>query len=74
MLSDIRPQVNQTNQYAAMGCAELRPACDDRYSRNPQEDMKEAIDLLFKFKAALDKLHPDCTKHIEAILMVAPRY
>lgn len=72
MLSDIRP--SSVSQFAQVPPPGLQCAVDDRFSRNVQEDMKEAIDLLFKFKASLDKLHPDCTRLIEGILLIAPRY
>lgn len=49
------------------------PAPDDRWSRNMQEDMKEAIDLVFKFKASLDKLHPECLAIIERMISLSPR-
>lgn len=65
MLSQLRvnssPTVPSPSQFA-----EVR--VDDRWSRNMQEDMKEAIDLLFKLKAGLDKLHPECTNIIERML------
>ncbi len=65
MLSDLqvnpRPALNHVNQFA-----ELRS--DDRYSRNMKEDMKEAIDLLFKLKDGLDKLHPECIHMIEKMM------
>ncbi len=44
------------------------PRVDDRYSRNPKDDLKEAIDLLWKFKEALDKLHPDCLMFMDRML------
>jgi hypothetical protein len=47
---------------------------DDRYSRNPKDDMKEAVDLLWKFKEGLDRLHPDCTTLMERLLAPLQRY
>ncbi len=61
MLSQLRNCTQQLNP-----SVEVRP--DDRWSRNMQEDMKEAIDLVFKFKASLDKLHPECLAIIERML------
>jgi hypothetical protein len=50
-------------------------ASDDKWSRNMQDDMKEAIDLLFKFRRDLDKLHPECMQIIENMLQRNhPRY
>lgn len=72
MLSDIRPSNSQFAQVPVPSV--LKCAAEDRYSRNVQEDMKEAIDLLYKFKASLDKLHPDCIRLIEGILITAPSY
>ncbi len=68
MLSQLR--VNPSHSIAPQ-CAEIRP--DDRWSRNMQDDMKEAIDLVFKFKAALDKLHPECLSIIERMISLSPR-
>lgn len=65
MLSDLRVNV-APSQFAPLGCAEIRP--DDRYSRSMEDDMKSAIELLFKFKAGLDKLHPECTRLIEKMI------
>lgn len=65
MLSQLRnfnPPAQMTTQQAVGICS------DDRWSRNMQEDMKEAIDLVFRFKSALDKLHPDCLMIIEKML------
>lgn len=59
MLSDIH--VAQRDSVCA-------PKPDDRWSRNIKDDMKEAIDYLFKFKESLDKLHPECTRVIEKML------
>lgn len=51
----------------------IAPKPDDRWSRNQKEDMKEAVDLLWKFKEALDRLHPECTNLMERMLQV-PHY
>ena len=70
MLSQLRnfnPPAQMTTQQAVGICS------DDRWSRNMQEDMKEAIDLVFKFKAALDKLHPECLTIIERMISLTPR-
>jgi hypothetical protein len=47
---------------------------DDRYSRSLEEDLKESISLLFKFKAALDKLNPECTRLIEKMMAFPASY
>ncbi len=70
MLSDLRCQA--TAPLHPLGLAPI--ACDDRYSRSMEEDLKEAISLLFKFKAGLDKLHPQCTALIEKMMSFPPRY
>lgn len=44
------------------------PMINKTWERNVQEDLKKAIDLLFDFKASLDKLHPECTRVIERIM------
>jgi ribonucleotide reductase beta subunit family protein with ferritin-like domain len=49
------------------------PQPDDRWSRDMQEDMKEAIDLVFKFKSALDKLHPECLTIVERMISLSHR-
>ena len=36
------------------------PMVDDKWARNIKEDMKTALDLVFKFCEDLDKLHPEC--------------
>lgn len=67
MLSSLR--VPNSNPSPMMSDAiSARIACDDRFARNMQEDMKEAIDLLFKLKAGLDKLHPECLCIIERMI------
>jgi hypothetical protein len=66
MLSDLRCQS------ASIPAPEIR--CDDRYSRSMEDDMKEAIALLFKLKAGLDKLHPECTRMIERMMTPYNRF
>lgn len=44
------------------------PILNKTWERDMQQDMKEAIDLLFKFKESLDKLHPECTRFIERMM------
>lgn len=68
MLSDLRCQ----SSAPSIPMPELR--CDDRYARNMEDDMKEAIALLFKLKASLDKLHPECTRMIEKMMIPHNRY
>lgn len=72
MLSELR-----LNSDSGINCSAKvpLPMPDDRWSRDMQEDMKAAVDLLFKFKAGLDKLHPECTRFMENILRQPnPRY
>jgi hypothetical protein len=70
MLSDLR-----TNSASSQFSPELcRPVSDDRYARGMEDDMKEAIGLLFKLKAGLDKLHPECTRMIEKMMAQPNRY
>ncbi len=40
------------------------------WNRNFKEDMHAALDLLYKFKEGLEKLHPECTRNIERLLGV----
>lgn len=70
MLSQLRCHSSSPSQFAPLQAA-VNP--DDRWARNMQEDMKEAIDLAFKFKAALDKLHPECLTIIERMISLTPR-
>lgn len=42
--------------------------CDNRYERDMQEDMKTAIDLLWKFKEGLQKLHPECEYFMQKMI------
>lgn len=41
---------------------------DDRWGRDMKEDMKTALDLVWKLKEGLDKLHPECIGIIEKML------
>lgn len=73
MLSDLR--CNSVSQFAQVPPPGLQCAVDDRYARSMEEDMKSAIELLFKLKAGLDKLHPECTRMIEKMIgQLQPRY
>ncbi len=47
---------SQTHGSACVGIAPSQP--DDRYKRDPVNDLKEGIDLVFELKAKLDKFHP----------------
>ena len=67
MLSQLRVNHSPSNSAQVS-----MPVMDDRWGRNMQEDMKEAIDLTFKFKAALDKLHPECMAIIERMISLRP--
>jgi hypothetical protein len=72
MLSELR-----LNSNTGIDCSAQipMPKLDDRWSRDMQEDMKAAVDLLFKFKAGLDKLHPECLRFMDNILRQPnPRY
>ena len=62
MLSDLRASSAPSPSFSPLQMPE------DRYNRDMQEDMKTAIDLLFKFKAGLDKLNPECTRIIERMM------
>lgn len=68
MLSDLR-----TNACSPSFAPQMSSP-DDRYARGMEEDMKEAIGLLFKLKAGLDKLHPECTRMIEKMMNQPNRY
>jgi hypothetical protein len=35
---------------------------NDRFQRNPKDDLKEGLDLIFELKEKLDKLHPIATE------------
>jgi hypothetical protein len=35
---------------------------EERYKRNEKKDLKRAMDLFFKLKENLDKLHPACAQ------------
>lgn len=69
MLSQVRMQQSRENSPV---CA--MPSIDNRWNRDMQEDMKAAIELLWKFKAGLDKLHPECLTMIENMLQIRNRY
>lgn len=62
------------SQLSATQCepVPMTPLPDNRWSRDQKEDMKTAIDLLYKFKQDLDKLHPECTNIIEKMLQIYP--
>ena len=51
-----------------------RPLADDRYSRDQREDMKTAVELVWKLKEGLDKLHPECLPLVERMLGVQRHY
>lgn len=61
MLSSIRTSNADIPMCAA-------PLPDNRWNRNMKDDMKTAIDLLWKFKEELEKLHPECTHVLERLL------
>ena len=46
------------------------PQVDERWNRDMKDDMKKAIDILWKFKADLDQLHPECASIIEKMLQL----
>lgn len=41
---------------------------DDRFQRNPLEDLKEGLDLIFELKAKIDKFHPIATETLIRLL------
>lgn len=70
MLGQINPnQPLPLNQ----SCAVDKSCSEDRWSRNEQEDFKEAIDLLYDFKKKLNKLHPRVGDLVETMLQ-RPRF
>lgn len=72
MLSQIRLNPKYDSPSASINqCVGIAPS--DAWSRDMQEDMKTAIDLLWKFKAGLDKLHPDCLGIIERMISLPNR-
>lgn len=46
-------------------CSSMASVSDDYWARDMQADMKIAIDMLWKFKEELSKLHPNCSELIE---------
>lgn len=63
-----------THRLATMKQCDM-PMSDDRFSRDQREDMKTAIDLIWKLKQDLDKLHPECMPLVERMLGVErPRF
>lgn len=54
--------------------AQVRPVGEDKWARDMAEDTKTAIDLLFKFKKELDKLHPEVLTVIENMMQIRNRY
>jgi len=69
MLSQLR--INEPKYQS--DCAVQVPQVDNRWQRNMQDDMKEAIDLVFKMKAGLDKLHPECLAIVERMISLPGR-
>jgi hypothetical protein len=61
-------QLRSNNVNEALQCCAPKP--DERWARDQKEDMKTALDLLWKFKEGLDKLHPECVTLIERMLFV----
>ena len=57
----------------AQACLPKEFASNDKYNRDEKEDLKTGIDLLFKFKHELDKLHPKTLDYIDQLLQ-RPRY
>jgi len=69
------------NSYAEKMKVSEQLACDSqvnqataRHNRNEEEDMKTAIEELYRFKKNLDKLHPICMSLIEKILQNNDRF
>lgn len=46
------------------------PKIDSTWDRNFKDDMHTALDLFYKFKEGLDKLHPECARNIERLLQI----
>jgi hypothetical protein len=54
------------NSYAVeVDCSPKKPST---YDRNFKDDMKTALDLVFKFSEELEKLHPECKRTISKLL------
>lgn len=50
-------------------CIGIAPGVtDERMKRNPAQDLKEGIDLVFSLKAAIDKFHPIATETLIRLL------
>jgi hypothetical protein len=49
-------------------CDEERLCADDRLKRNPRDDLKLGLDLIFGLKDRLDKLHPLATEALMRIM------
>ena len=49
------------------------PQVPECYKRNFKDDLKTALDLFYKFKEDLDKLHPECIRLIDQLVQ-RPRY
>lgn len=55
--------------YSEMGCIGSAPGVqDERMKRDPAQDLKEGIDLVFEFKAKIDKMHPMATQTLIRLL------
>lgn len=64
MLSQLNPSCEVTQKR----CVDTSPQVDDRWNRNEQDDLKEAIDLMYDFKKKLNKLHPRISDMVETML------
>ncbi len=68
MLSQMNPNPPMALNAAYQGIE--KSVSDDKWGRSEQEDVKEAIDLLYDFRKKLDKLHPRVKDLIENMLQV----
>lgn len=59
---------NQCNLPMPSNAIKEESSTHSRFQRNEKEDLKTGIDLLYKFKEDLDKLHPQTIEVIEAML------
>jgi hypothetical protein len=59
---------NPMRDSACIGLAPSQGIHEERLKRNPAQDLKEGIDLVFEFKAKLDKMHPIATETLIRLL------
>jgi hypothetical protein len=54
-------------QYGANGPC-VRDTADDRFQRDPLEDLKDGLDLIFELKESLERMHPVATDTLIRLL------